>query len=122
MRLGIDLLPLGALDRLSERPWFTRYAFADAEIEYAATLAPRRRREFLAGRFAAKEAVFKVLGTGLFGGIPPREIAVGRAPGGAPQVTLGGAAARLAARVGVTGLAVSITHTDDMVAAVAASW
>ncbi|MEU5552541.1 4'-phosphopantetheinyl transferase superfamily protein [Micromonospora sp. NPDC047793] len=122
MRLGIDLLPLGALDRLCERAWFTRYAFAAAEIEYATTLAPRRRREFLAGRFAAKEAVFKVLGTGLFEGVAPSEIVVARAPGGAPQVTLAGAAARMAAQAGVSGLTVSITHSDDMVAAVAAGW
>ncbi|MEV4847587.1 holo-ACP synthase [Micromonospora matsumotoense] len=122
MRLGIDLLRVGTLDRLCERAWFTRYAFAAVEIEYAATLAPRRRREFLAGRFAAKEAVFKVLGTGLFEGVAPHEIAVGRAPGGSPQVTLHGTAARVAARVGVTGLTVSITHTDGMVAAVAAGW
>jgi holo-[acyl-carrier protein] synthase len=122
MRLGLDLMPLGALDRLVTRAWFTRYTFAGVELDYAATLSPRRRREFLAGRFAAKEAVLKVLAVGLFEGVVPRDIAVARGAGGAPQVTVHGGAAVAARRAGVTELVISITHTDGMVAAVAAGW
>ncbi|GAB3981105.1 4'-phosphopantetheinyl transferase superfamily protein [Plantactinospora veratri] len=68
MRLGIDLMSVDELDRLTRRAWFIRYAFADAELAHADRLSGERRREFLAGRFAAKEAVLKVLGTGLFEG------------------------------------------------------
>lgn len=122
MRLGLDLLPAGRLDRLLTRAWFTGYAFADAELGYAETLSPERRREFLAGRFAAKEAVLKVLTVGLFEGVLPRDIAVARGAGGTPLVTVHGSAADAARRAGVTDLVVSITHTDGMVAAVAAGW
>ncbi|NEE61916.1 4'-phosphopantetheinyl transferase superfamily protein, partial [Streptomyces sp. SID8455] len=69
-----------------------------------------------AGRFAAKEAVLKALGRGLFQGIAPYDILVGRAPDGAPRVELHGSAATAAPGVSVL---VSITHKGDAVAAVA---
>jgi holo-[acyl-carrier protein] synthase len=122
MRIGIDLLRADELDRLATRDWFMRYVFADVESAQAATLARDRRREFLAGRFAAKEAVLKVLGVGLFQGVSPRDIAVGRLDCGAPQITLLASAARAAQRARIGTVTVSITHKDGMVAAVAAGW
>lgn len=122
MRLGIDLLAIDELDRLASRSWFTRYVFADAELAEASGLSGARRGEFLAGRFAAKEAVLKVLGVGLFDGVAPRDIAVGRLDSGAPQVTLGGSAARAAQRVQISHVTVSITHKRGLVAVVAAGW
>ncbi|GAB3845551.1 hypothetical protein GCM10029963_24010 [Micromonospora andamanensis] len=71
MRLGIDLVALDELDRLLRRGWFLRYFFAAEELAQAEALGDSRRREYLVGRFAAKEAVLKVLGTGLFEGSPP---------------------------------------------------
>jgi holo-[acyl-carrier protein] synthase len=122
MRLGIDLIAADGLDRLLGRRWFDGYAFAAAELAEAGRLSASRRREFLAGRFAAKEAVLKVLGTGLFEGVPPRHITIGRRPGGAPGVTLSGAALRAAEAAGVTAIAVSITHTSELIAAAAVGW
>lgn len=122
MRLGIDLLSVDELDRLTRRAWFIRYAFADAELAHADGLSGPRRREFLAGRFAAKEAVLKVLGTGLFEGVSPRDVAVLSRPGGAPQVDLRRAATVAAERVGVAQVTVSITHKRGLVAAVAMGW
>jgi holo-[acyl-carrier protein] synthase len=122
MRLGVDLLALDELDRLAERGWFLRFVFAGSELDYATKLAGGRRREFLAGRFAAKEAVLKVLGLGLFDGVPPRDIAVDRSAAGEPTVRLHGAAARAAQRIPVAGISVSITHKRGLVAAVAVGW
>jgi holo-[acyl-carrier protein] synthase len=122
MRIGIDLLRADELDRLTTREWFMRYIFADVEVAQAATLTGERRREFLAGRFAAKEAVLKVLGIGLFQGVPPRDIAVGRLGCGAPDIALRAGAARAARQAQVRNVTVSITHKDGMVAAVAAGW
>jgi holo-[acyl-carrier protein] synthase len=122
MRLGIDLLAVNELDRLAQRAWFTRYVFADVELAHAERLSGRRRREFLAGRFAAKEAVLKVLGMGLFEGVAPRDVAVASRPGGAPQVSLHGAATEAARRVNVGQVTVSITHKGGLVAAVAMGW
>jgi len=122
MRLGIDLLRIGELDRLSGRGWFLRFIFTDLELAYADSLGSGRRREFLAGRFAAKEAVLKVLGIGLFQGVPPRDIQLDRADGGEPVVVLGGAAIPAAAAKRISSVAVSITHKQDLVAAVAVGW
>ncbi len=122
IRLGLDLVSLGELDRLVERRWFVTYFFAEAEMAHAATLGGSRRREFLAGRFAAKEAVLKVLGVGLFEGVRPRDIAVEPVGSGAPRVTLSDTAAVAAARAEIAQVTVSISHKHEMVAAVAAGW
>jgi holo-[acyl-carrier protein] synthase len=121
-RLGIDLLWADELDRVSQRPWFQRYVFAPAERAEAASLGPDRAGEFLAGRFAAKEAVLKVLGHGLFEGVAPCDIAVLREAGGAPAVVLRGSALRAARHRGIAHVCVSITHKNGLVAAVATGW
>ena len=120
--LGLDLITVAELDRLVERPWFTRFAFAEAELAQADALTGERRREFLAGRFAAKEAVLKALGCGLFQGVVPRDIRLVRGPSGAPRVDLLATAGAAAAAAGVGGVTVSITHKAGMAAAVAAAW
>ncbi|GHF70396.1 holo-[acyl-carrier protein] synthase [Amycolatopsis bartoniae] len=117
--VGVDVLYLGELDRLLRRPRFHRLMYSPGELRTAATLAPARRREFLGGRFAAKEAVGKVLGTGLLCGIPPACIEVRRRADGAPEVRLSGAAARRAAEIGVGHIALSLSHKDELVVAVA---
>ena len=67
-------------------------------------------------RFAAKEALLKVLG------VPPglnwHEIEVLPTESGAPQLILSGAAAEVAQQLGITRLHVSLTHSADMAAAV----
>jgi len=122
VRLGIDLVAVDELDRLLRRGWFVRYVFAAEELAQAETLGDSRRREYLAGRFAAKEAVLKVLGTGLFEGVAPRDIALLRRSGGAPHVTLRGSAAQAARSASITHVTVSVTHKRDLVAVVAAGW
>ncbi|GIJ38300.1 holo-ACP synthase [Micromonospora andamanensis] len=122
MRLGIDLVALDELDRLLRRGWFLRYFFAAEELAQAEALGDSRRREYLVGRFAAKEAVLKVLGTGLFEGVAPRDIALPRTPGGSPSVTLRGSAAQAARSASITHVTVSVTHKRDLVAVVAAGW
>ncbi len=72
----------------------------------------------VAGRFAAKEAVFKALGTGLRAG-RWQDVEVGRDPFGRPVVVLGGRLAETASRRGVAAIHVSITHTRAYAAAVA---
>jgi holo-[acyl-carrier protein] synthase len=122
VRLGIDLLAVDELDRLVRRTWFTRYVFAETELADASTLSGSKRREFLAGRFAAKEAVLKVLGVGLFEGVAPRDIAVTRMPSGAPHVTLRHSAARAAQCAEITHVTVSITHKRGLAAVIAVGW
>ncbi|MDW6059477.1 4'-phosphopantetheinyl transferase superfamily protein [Streptomyces sp. FXJ1.4098] len=104
------------------REWFRRLLYSAPERREAGTLAPGRRREFLAGRFAAKEAVLKALGVGLLAGVPAWQIDIGRTEGGAPRVGLTGAAARRAADIGLDRIALSISHKEDLVIAVAVGW
>ncbi|MFD5590515.1 holo-ACP synthase [Streptomyces griseorubiginosus] len=115
VRVGLDVLDCSELRRLVERPWFLRFSFAPEELRHAETLGGRRRLEFLTGRFAAKEAVLKVLGRGFLQGVAPREICVEHTPQGAPVVRFHGRAAQLAP----PSVSVSITHKQNVVAAIA---
>src|SRR5215203_5876565 len=72
------------------------------------------RIERLAGRFAAKEAVLKALGTGFGDGVGFADVVIHRAVGAAPQVRLTGGAARAAAEKGISAWQLSISHTRTM--------
>lgn len=119
MVLGVDLLAMNELDRLLTRSWFREYAYTAEELATADELGESRRREFLAGRFAAKEAIVKALGCGYGSGIAPRQAAVLRAESGAPCIQLSGALARAADELGLVELDVSISHKTGFVVAVA---
>ncbi|MEU5693150.1 4'-phosphopantetheinyl transferase superfamily protein [Actinosynnema sp. NPDC020468] len=114
MRIGVDLLRAHELDALLTRPWFRAFTYSPAELAVADGFGADRRREFLAGRFAAKEAVLKALGTGF--GVRPHQVSVLRDAAGGPVVLLTGRAAEVAAGLDVR---VSITHKADLVLAFA---
>jgi len=78
----------------------------------------RDRPETFAGRWAAKEAVSKVLGLGVRG-IGWRDIEVERLPTGQPAVRLHGRAAERAGQLGMDRIALSITHESDYAVAIA---
>jgi len=113
--LGIDIVKVerirAVLDRFGER--FTRRILTDAERAYV-----RDRQETLAGRWAAKEAVSKVLGLGVRG-VGWREIEIERMPTGQPSVRLHDRAARRAEQLGMSRIAVSISHEAEYAVAVA---
>ena len=67
----------------------------------------------LAGRFAAKEAAMKALGTGHSRGVLWKDIEVVRC-GGPPRLQLHGGAARRAAEMNVRGSLLTITHSDTL--------
>jgi len=113
--LGIDIIKVerirGALARFGER--FSRRVLTEAEQRYV-----RGRPETFAGRWAAKEAVSKVLGLGVRG-IGWRDIEVERMPTGQPAIRLHGRAAERADQLGMGRIAVSITHESDYAVAIA---
>ncbi|MFW5418671.1 4'-phosphopantetheinyl transferase superfamily protein [Nocardiopsis sp. CNT-189] len=119
VRIGVDVLGVGELDGLLQRDWFRRYAYSGAELAEARGHGAERAREFLAGRFACKESVAKVLGSGFAGGMRPGHVSVLRGPSGAPEVRLTGPAAERAAALGLTGVQASIAHKRGLVVAVA---
>ena len=72
------------------------------------------RVERLAGRFAAKEAVLKAIGTGFGAGVAFTDVTIRRCPGAAPEVRLSGGAAKVATGLGVTAWRLSISHAGGM--------
>lgn len=73
----------------------------------------------VAGRFAAKEAILKVLGTGWRGAIAWTDMEIINDEAGQPHVTLSGATAEIAQQRGITRMLVSITHISSHAAATA---
>lgn len=73
----------------------------------------------VAGRFAAKEAILKVLGTGWRGKIAWRDMEILNDRAGQPLVTLTGECKRVADGLGISRILVSITHTEHYAAATA---
>ena len=90
---------------------FLRRVFTDGEIAYCT-----RRRDpvpHLAGRFAAKEAAMKALGTGHSRGVLWKDVEVVR-HGGPPQLRLHGGAARRAESMGMARSLLTITHSESL--------
>jgi holo-[acyl-carrier protein] synthase len=113
--LGIDIVKVerirAAIDRFGER--FSNRVLTPTERRYV-----RGRPETFAGRWAAKEAVSKVLGLGVRG-IGWKDIEVERLPTGQPAIRLHGRAEQRAAQLGMGRIALSITHESDYAVAVA---
>lgn len=118
---GIDLVEVARVQRvLSDHPErFLERCFTAREVADADASGPARRGEVLAGRFAAKEAVFKALGTGLSGGMSWTDVEVVRRESGQPEVRLSGRAARRAEELGISSWVVSISHTGGAPAGLA---
>ena len=72
---------------------------------------------FIAGRWAAKEAILKMIGTGWRGGIAWTDMEILPDALGRPVVTLSGETARLAGQLGIRRILLSITHTEHRAAA-----
>jgi holo-[acyl-carrier protein] synthase len=110
---GIDLVETSRIKRLHDLhgKHFLDRVFTAAEQAYCAA-NPKRYFEHLAGRFAAKEAVLKVLGTGWRGGISWTDIEVTRDASGQPGVHLTGESARIAAEIGIVRWHLSISHIE----------
>lgn len=111
--LGFDATDIPRVAEVYERygERFLRRVFTDGEIAYCT----RRRHPapHLAGRFAAKEAAMKALGTGHSRGVLWKDIEVFRL-GGPPQLRLHGGAARRAEQMGVLRSLLTITHSDAL--------
>jgi holo-[acyl-carrier protein] synthase len=119
VRVGIDLAAVAevadSIARYGDR--YLRRIFTPAEVADCAG-APDVRAARLAARFAAKEAVLKVLRPTV--DVPAwTEIEVRRTPDGWCRLELHGSAARIATEAGLDGWSVSLTHETAVAAAVA---
>jgi holo-[acyl-carrier protein] synthase len=107
---GIDIVETARLQRLLEQHGqrFLDRCFTPGEQAYAGD--SKRRIEHLAGRFAAKEAILKVLGTGWRDGIAWTDAEIAREPSGRPFVILHGKCQEIAAALGIDQWWISISH------------
>ena len=111
--LGVDIAEVSRIKAAIERHGqpFLRRVFTPNEIEYCERF--RNKFERYAGRFAAKEAAMKALGTGWRRGVRWVDFEVVRQQSGRPTIALTGEAAKIAAALGVRRISASITHTES---------
>jgi holo-[acyl-carrier protein] synthase len=110
---GIDLVDCPRIEQMIERHGerFVNRIFTTAEQAYAKS--SRNEVEKLSGRFAVKEAVLKLIGTGWRGKIAWTDIEVINNAAGQPEVTIRGEVKRIADELGIEQISVSITHTAN---------
>jgi holo-[acyl-carrier protein] synthase len=120
--LGTDIVEIVRIGRLIERhgEHFLTRVYTPDEIAYC-----QRRKEYLqhyAGRWAAKEAVMKVLGTGFIKGIGWQDIEVTVKPSGQPAIQLRGAVRDFATEQGIETILITISHCRAYATATAIGW
>ena len=111
---GVDLVDIAAIRRWIEDPRNPLLPRCFIEEELQEVGHSPGRVEHLAGRFAAKEAVLKALGSGFGNGVAFSDVIIHRAPGEPPEVRLEGGAAKIAAEQNITEWQLSISHTETM--------
>jgi holo-[acyl-carrier protein] synthase len=111
---GVDLAEVprirASIERFGAR--FVERIYTAGEIAYVERKANRFER--YAARFAAKEAGMKAIGTGWKRGVTWRDFEVANLPSGRPTLRLHGAAARIAEKLGVRNVSLSLTHTSEL--------
>lgn len=117
--IGTDIIEVIRIGEIIERhgELFLQRVYTEQEIHYC-----QRKKgaiQHYAGRWAAKEAVMKVLGTGFSKGVGFRDIEVCSKRSGAPYIELHGGAKQIAARLGIGQMLVTISHCRQFATATA---
>ena len=110
---GIDLIACSRVKEIIARHGnrFIARVLTDRETEYVHS--KRDPVPHIAGRFAAKEAILKALGTGWRGKVSWRDMEVTNDHNGQPSVTLTGECAQRAKKLGIDRILISISHTEE---------
>ena len=118
--IGVDLVDIERVRKLlvHQRERTLRIIFGPTEVALALAQVPTREASYVAGRLAAKEAVLKVLGTGI-GPLTLHEIAITRSDMGQPGVQVLGRAIPIAAALGIQRWHLSLSHERGLVIAFA---
>ena len=111
--MGVDIAEVSRIRAAIEKrgPAFLKRIYTPEEIAYCERF--KNKFERYAGRFAVKEAAMKALGTGWQHGVRWVDLEVVREKSGRPTLAIAGEAGKIAERLGVKNIAVSITHTAD---------
>lgn len=111
--MGVDIVECERIARMIEKhgDLFLKRVYTPREIEYC---SPRKAAvQHYAGRWAAKEAILKALGTGWSKGIQWTDLEIANLPGGKPEVVLHGQASIHADAIGIRDVLISISHTSQ---------
>jgi holo-[acyl-carrier protein] synthase len=119
MNIGTDIIECDRIAAMLERhgEHFTGHVFTETEMRYCQYR--KNAAEHFAGRWAAKEAVLKALGTGWASGISWTDAEIISELSGKPAVVLHGGAADVAARQGIAEIIISISHCKKYAVATA---
>jgi len=117
--IGTDIVETLRIAQMIERhgELFLGRVFTPHEIEYCSLR--KAATQHYAGRWAAKEAVLKALGTGWSRGISWRDIEVRNELGGRPLIVLDGGALDVSRRLGIQEVLISISHCRNYATAYA---
>lgn len=112
--LGLDVAEIDRIEAAIKRHGasFIERVYTPTEAAYCQRYANPFER--YAGRFAAKEAAMKALGTGWSRGVRWRDIEVVRKPSGQPTLQLEGASRSIADGLGVKLIVLTITHAGNL--------
>jgi holo-[acyl-carrier protein] synthase len=108
--IGTDIVECLRIGRMIEQfgELFLNRVYTDREIRYCQER--KRATEHFAGRWAAKEAILKCLGTGWSRGISWTDVEIRNDPAGQPHVLMCGAAKDLAQTLHIANILISISH------------
>ncbi|MBR1646120.1 MAG: holo-ACP synthase [Selenomonadaceae bacterium] len=113
--LGTDIIEIERVKNALRRENFKAFVFTQPEQAYCESRGKNSAASY-AARFAAKEAFFKALGTGIF--TRPADVEVVRDERGHPEIFLHGRAKTFAESCGVTKISVSLSHSREFATAV----
>ena len=115
--LGLDVIEVERVaEKIEKEQGFRELVFSPAEIEYCEPKA--HKYEHYAARFAAKEALFKALGTGWASGTSFNEIVILGDESGKPQVSFIGETAETLKHINMLKVKISLSHLKNIAAAV----
>ncbi len=108
--IGTDIIECDRIERMLEKhgQTFLQRVYTAGEVEYCA--GRKAANQHYAGRWAAKEAVLKALGTGWAHGIQWTDVEVVNQQGGKPLINLHGRALEISQEQGISDMMISISH------------
>lgn len=115
IEVGIDLVEIARItDICTKNPRFITRFFGTEEQEFFSTKSDGQRMQSIAANFAAKEAFFKAIGTGINGN-SLKDVQALRCENGKPYLSLSG---KICEIVGAKKISISLSHTDSLATAI----
>ena len=110
--IGIDIIEVERVKKLiSKKDKYLKRIYTKTEIKYCEKF--KRKEQEYAGRFSAKEAFSKALGTGISHGIKFNEIEIVNDKLGKPEISLYGGTKEYFEKKGLKNIFVSISHLKE---------